>query len=130
MTFVKNIDDPVIVDVFAAFTDFVSTGRTDRDIFGNRLVTFGAESHNFSIILVCLLVKCAQINCQAKIKQPEKSLLSFKRRSQAPGWITFEADYIKAKFKRMSFVSMQELINVLFLNFSVYYNNFSIICQV
>jgi hypothetical protein len=46
MTFVKNIDDPVIVDVFAAFTDFVSAGRTERDIFGNRLVTFGAESHN------------------------------------------------------------------------------------
>jgi hypothetical protein len=42
VTFVKNIDDPVIVDVFAAFTDFVSAGRTERDVFGDRLVTFGA----------------------------------------------------------------------------------------
>jgi hypothetical protein len=47
MTFMKNIDDPIIIDVFAAFTDFVSAGRTVRDLFGNRLVTFGAESHNF-----------------------------------------------------------------------------------
>jgi L-fucose isomerase-like protein len=43
----KNIDDPIIIDVFAAFTDFVSAGRTVRDLFGNRLVTFGAESHIF-----------------------------------------------------------------------------------
>jgi len=34
-----------------------------------------------------------------KMKPPGKSLLSFKSRSQAPGWITFEADYIKAKFQ-------------------------------
>jgi hypothetical protein len=28
MAFVQNIDDAVIVDVFAAFTDFVAAGRT------------------------------------------------------------------------------------------------------
>ena len=38
-----------------------------------------------------------------KMKPPGKSLLSFKRRSQAPGWITFEADYIKAKFQTDEF---------------------------
>jgi hypothetical protein len=48
-------------------------------------------------------VKCAQINCQAKMKPPVKSLLSFKSRSQAPGWITFEADYFKAKFQTEEF---------------------------
>jgi hypothetical protein len=39
---VKNIDDPVIVDVFASFTDFVTAGRTERDLFGHGLITFGA----------------------------------------------------------------------------------------
>ena len=38
-----------------------------------------------------------------KMKPPGKSLLSFKSRSQAPGWITFEADYIKVKFKTEEF---------------------------
>jgi hypothetical protein len=37
------------------------------------------------------------------MKPPVKSLLSFNSRSQAPGWITFEADYIKAKFQREEF---------------------------
>jgi hypothetical protein len=49
MTFVENINDPVIVDVLASFADFVAACRTQLDVFGNRLVTFGAESHNFSI---------------------------------------------------------------------------------
>jgi hypothetical protein len=48
-------------------------------------------------------VKCTQINCQAKMKPPAKSLLSFKNRSQASGWIKFEADYIKAKFQKEEF---------------------------
>jgi hypothetical protein len=48
-------------------------------------------------------VMSAQINYQAKIKPPEKSLLSFKIRSQASGWITFEAEYIKAKFQAEAF---------------------------
>ena len=48
-------------------------------------------------------VTYAQINYQAKMKPPVKSLLSFKRRSQAPGWITFEAEYIKAKFQAEEF---------------------------
>jgi hypothetical protein len=34
---------------------------------------------------------------------PVKSLLSFMGRSQAPGWITFEAEYIKAKFQTEEF---------------------------
>ena len=34
-----------------------------------------------------------------KMKPPEKSLLSFKSRSQAPGWIFFGAKYIQAKFQ-------------------------------
>jgi hypothetical protein len=38
-----------------------------------------------------------------KMKPPGKSLRSFKRRSQAPGWITFEADYIKAKIQTEEF---------------------------
>jgi len=37
------------------------------------------------------------------MKPPVKSLLSFKSRSQAPGWIAFEADYIKAKFQTEEF---------------------------
>jgi hypothetical protein len=36
-------------------------------------------------------------------KPSVKSLLSFKSRSQAPGWTTFEADYIKAKFQTEEF---------------------------
>ena len=47
VTFVKNIHNPVIVDVFSAFADFVSAGRTKADLFGDRLITFGTESHNF-----------------------------------------------------------------------------------
>jgi hypothetical protein len=47
MAFVKNIDDAVIIDVFASFADFVAAGRTEPDLFGNRLVTFRAESHNY-----------------------------------------------------------------------------------
>jgi hypothetical protein len=46
------------------------------------------------------------------MKPPVKSLLSFKSRSQAPGWITFEAE------------------NGIFLNFSVYYNKLWVKCQV
>jgi hypothetical protein len=46
MTFVKNIDNPIIVNVFAALTDFVSAGRTEGNFFGYRLITFGTESHN------------------------------------------------------------------------------------
>jgi hypothetical protein len=38
-----------------------------------------------------------------KMKPPGKSLLSFKSRSQAPGWITFEADYIKATIQTEEF---------------------------
>jgi hypothetical protein len=37
------------------------------------------------------------------MKPPVKSLLSFKSWSQARGWITFEADYIKAKFQTDEF---------------------------
>jgi hypothetical protein len=42
MTFVKNINDPVIVDVFASFTDLGTAGRAERDLFGYGLITFGA----------------------------------------------------------------------------------------
>jgi hypothetical protein len=34
------------------------------------------------------------------MKPPEKSLLSFIRMRQAPGWITFGAEYIKAKLEK------------------------------
>jgi len=37
------------------------------------------------------------------MKPPVKSLLSFMGRSQAPGWITFGAEYIKAKFRTEEF---------------------------
>jgi hypothetical protein len=37
------------------------------------------------------------------MKPPVKSLLSFKSRSQAPGWINFEADYIKAEFQTVEY---------------------------
>jgi hypothetical protein len=37
------------------------------------------------------------------MKPPVKSLLSFKSRSQASGWIKFEADYIRAKFQKEEF---------------------------
>jgi hypothetical protein len=47
VAFVQNIHNPVIVDVFAAFADFISTSRAKGNLFGNRLITFGAESHNF-----------------------------------------------------------------------------------
>jgi hypothetical protein len=43
------------------------------------------------------IVKSTQKNGQTKMKPPVKSLLSFISRSQAPGWITFGAEYIKAK---------------------------------
>ena len=36
----------------------VAAGRTQRDVFGNRLVTFGAESHNLSIIRVDPYLMC------------------------------------------------------------------------
>jgi hypothetical protein len=49
MTLMQNIDNPVIIDVFTAFTDFVAAGRTKCNFFGYRLVTFGAESHNNSL---------------------------------------------------------------------------------
>jgi hypothetical protein len=45
----------------------------------------------------------AQITHQAKIKSPVKSFLSFKSWSQASGWITVEAEYIKAKFQAEAF---------------------------
>ena len=45
MTFVQNIDDSVIINVFAAFTDFIAAGRAECNFFGDRLVTFGAKSH-------------------------------------------------------------------------------------
>ena len=55
------------------------------------------------------------------MKPPVKSLLSFKSRSQAPGWITFEAEYIKAKFQAGAFrfqakvdrLIMSKLFNIL-----------------
>jgi hypothetical protein len=34
---------------------------------------------------------------------PAKSLISFIRMNQAPGWITFGAEYIKAKLKKEEF---------------------------
>jgi len=34
-----------------------------------------------------------------EVKPPVKGGRSLKSRSQAPGWITFGADYIKAKFR-------------------------------
>ena len=37
------------------------------------------------------------------MKPPVKSLRSFKSRSQAPGWTSFEADYIKAMFQTEEF---------------------------
>jgi hypothetical protein len=45
MAFMQNIDNPVIVDVFAALSDFVAAGRAKRNFFGDRLVTLGAKSH-------------------------------------------------------------------------------------
>jgi hypothetical protein len=48
-------------------------------------------------------IKYAQINHQAKMKPPVRSLLSFKNRSQASGWITVEAENIKAKFQAEAF---------------------------
>jgi hypothetical protein len=50
VAFVKNIHNPVIVDVFPAFADLISTGRAMGNLFGNRLITFGAEFHNLSKI--------------------------------------------------------------------------------
>jgi len=40
-----------------------------------------------------------------------KSLLSFKNRSQAPGWITFGAEFIKANFQTEEFRFWQRLLN-------------------
>jgi hypothetical protein len=45
------------------------------------------------------MVKGTQKKGQTKMKPPVKSLLSFIGRSQAPGWITFGAKYIKVKFQ-------------------------------
>jgi hypothetical protein len=42
MAFVKNIDDPVIVDVFTSFADFSAAGRAEPDLFGYGLITSGA----------------------------------------------------------------------------------------
>ena len=63
------------------------------------------------------------------MKPPVKSLLSFKSRSQAPGWIIFGAEYIRIKFQTEEFRFWQRLLNELFINFSTYYSNFSIKCQ-
>jgi hypothetical protein len=41
--------------------------------------------------------------------KPVKSLLSFRSRSQAPGWITFGAEYIKAKFQAEEFLFYAKL---------------------
>jgi hypothetical protein len=49
------------------------------------------------------MVKGTQKNGQAKMKPPAKSLLSFISRSQAPGWITFGAENIKAKTQTEAF---------------------------
>ena len=49
-------------------------------------------------------VKGTQINGQEKMKPPVKSLLSFISKSQAPGWITFGVEYIKAKIQIEAFV--------------------------
>jgi hypothetical protein len=48
-------------------------------------------------------VKGTQINGQTKLKPPVKSLLSFISKSQAPGWIIFGAEYIKAKTQTEAF---------------------------
>jgi hypothetical protein len=44
---VQNIDNAVIVDVFSALADFIAAGRTNVDLFGDRLVAFWTKSHNF-----------------------------------------------------------------------------------
>jgi hypothetical protein len=63
------------------------------------------------------------------MKPPVKSLLSFKSRSQASGWISFEADNIKAKFQTGEFRFHAKVAAKLFLNFSTYYNNLYVNCQ-
>jgi hypothetical protein len=53
---------------------------------------------------------------------PVKSLLSFISRSQAPGWITFGAEYIKAKTQTEAFslnaeineLNIYKLFNILY----------------
>jgi hypothetical protein len=37
ISFMKDFDDPVIIDGFTALCDFVSAGRTGGDIFGQQL---------------------------------------------------------------------------------------------
>ena len=37
--FVEHLDDPVIIDGFSAFCNFVSAGRASGDIFGQQLAT-------------------------------------------------------------------------------------------
>lgn len=51
------------------------------------------------VIVKNLRVIYADINRQAKKMASVKVLLSFKSRSQAPGWIIFGAKYIQAKFQ-------------------------------
>jgi hypothetical protein len=43
-------------------------------------------------------------NGQTKMKSPVKSLLSFISKSQAPGWIIFGVEYVKAKIQTEEFV--------------------------
>jgi hypothetical protein len=45
VTFVQNVDDAVIVNVFSTFSDLVSTQRTNGDLFSHWLIAGGAKSH-------------------------------------------------------------------------------------
>ena len=51
------------------------------------------------VIVKNLRVIHADINRRVKKMPSVKILLSFKSRSQAPGWIIFGAKYIQAKFQ-------------------------------
>jgi hypothetical protein len=45
VTFVQNVDDAVIVNVFSTFSDLVSTQRTNGDLFSHWLIAGGTKSH-------------------------------------------------------------------------------------
>jgi hypothetical protein len=45
MTLVKNVNNPVVVNVFPAFSNLTAAGRTDGDFFSNRLVTIWTQFH-------------------------------------------------------------------------------------
>jgi hypothetical protein len=67
-------------------------------------------------------VKGTHKNGQTKMKPPVKSLLLFISRSQAPGWITFGAEYIKAKTQTEAFCMVAKISELnIYKLFSILY---------